>query len=100
MAMFPDASLQAVLERLQAYKKKYYLNQLIRGGIFTLGLLLSLFLLYSTLEYFLRFPFWVRAFLFFSYLGVAAFAFFRWIAGPATGLLHLRKGLTDEEAAE
>ena len=93
------ASIGAILTQLQSYKKKYYLNLLVRGSIFSLGLLLSFFLLYNLLEYAFRFPYGVRAFLFFSFLALAVFAFARWIVYPISGLLQLRKGLSNEEAA-
>ncbi len=49
-----------VLARLDAFKRKFYLSLLVRGALVAGGLLLSLFLVFSLLEYFLYLPTWVR----------------------------------------
>ncbi|GEO04313.1 ATPase [Adhaeribacter aerolatus] len=91
--------MQVVLHQLQEFKKKFYLNLLIKGLIFSGGLILTFFLLYNLLEYFFYFPYYVRAFLFFSFLGLCFYAFLRWIFAPLAAFINLRKLLTDEQAA-
>lgn len=93
-------SMTGVLHELQAFKKKFYLNLLIKGSIFSVGLLLSFFLVYNLLEYFFYFPYYVRAFLFFSFLGLTIYAFIRWIYTPLSAFINLKKLLTDEQAAQ
>ncbi|KAA5546477.1 DUF4175 family protein [Adhaeribacter rhizoryzae] len=93
------SAMQAVLHQLQEFKKKFYLNLLIKGIIFSGGLILTFFLLYNLLEYFFYFPYYVRAFLFFSFLGLCLYAFLRWIMAPLAAFINLRKLLTDEQAA-
>ncbi|MFC6996551.1 DUF4175 family protein [Rufibacter roseus] len=93
-------SLQTVLQQLQAFKRKFYLNLLFKGTLLATGLLLSSFLLMTLLEYFFYFQPEVRAFLLFSFLGLSAFAVIRWLWTPLMALANLKKLLSDEQAAQ
>lgn len=90
---------QIVLAQLEAFKRRLYLNLLLRGALLGGGLLLTCFLLFTLLEYFLYLPYWGRATLLFGFLGAAVAAFVRWLWAPLAGFLHLRRLLTDEQAA-
>ncbi|HSI89564.1 MAG TPA: DUF4175 family protein [Adhaeribacter sp.] len=91
--------MNSLLGQLQEFKKKFYLNLLIKGAIFSLGLLLTFFLLYNLLEYYFYFPQAVRGFLLFSFIGLVLYAAWRWLWVPALALADLKKVLTDEDAA-
>ncbi|HSI89798.1 MAG TPA: hypothetical protein VK927_01715, partial [Adhaeribacter sp.] len=91
--------MNSLLGQLQEFKKKFYLNLLIKGAIFSLGLLLTFFLLYNLLEYYFYFPQAVRGFLLFSFIGLVLYAGWRWLWVPALALADLKKVLTDEDAA-
>ncbi|WP_192822578.1 DUF4175 family protein [Rufibacter sp. LB8] len=93
-------SLHTVLQQLQAFKRKFYLNLLVKGALLALGLLLSSFLLITLLEYFFYFQPEVRAFLLFSFLGLSAFAVIKWLWTPLMALANLKKLLSDEQAAQ
>jgi len=97
--MGQNSSLDLILQQLQEFKKKFYLNMLVKGLIFSGGLILSFFLLYNLLEYFFYFPYYVRAFLFFSFLGLCLYAFMHWIFTPLAAFINLKKRLSDEQAA-
>ncbi|RFP64190.1 hypothetical protein D0N36_15345 [Hymenobacter lapidiphilus] len=92
-------ALDDVLARLDAFKRKFYLSLLVRGALVAGGLLLSLFLVFNLLEYFLYLPTWVRAGLLFGFVGGMVYAFVRWIWQPLAALTHLRRMLSDEQAA-
>ena len=92
-------ALARVRAELEAFKRKFYLNLLVRGGLVAGGLLLSLFLVFNLLEYFLYLPTWVRGGLLFGFLGLTAYAFARWIWQPLAALTNLRRLLSDEQAA-
>ena len=98
--MGQHSSLDLILQQLQEFKKKFYLNMLVKGLIFSGGLILSFFLLYNLLEYFFYFPYAVRAFLFFSFIGLCLYAFMRWIFTPLLAFANLKKQLSDEQAAQ
>ncbi|GAA4019489.1 ATPase [Hymenobacter fastidiosus] len=88
-----------MLAQLDAFKRKFYLNLLIRGGLVAGGLLLTLFVVLNLLEYFLYLPTWVRGGLLFGFLGLVAYTFLHWIWQPLAALTNLRRLLTDEQAA-
>ena len=89
-----------LLEKLTAYKKKYYTNVLLRGVIFFFAVLFTAWLLFSALEYFGRFNTPVRIVFFFGFLSIASFALYKWVATPIIKLIDLKNQLSDEEAAE
>lgn len=92
-------TFNTLLEKLTAYKKKYYTNILLRGTIFFFAVIFTAWLLFSSLEYFGRFNTPVRLVFFFSFLMIASYALYRWIAAPIVQLVDLRKQISDEEAA-
>ncbi|UPL49070.1 DUF4175 domain-containing protein [Hymenobacter sublimis] len=92
-------ALDDVLARLDAFKRKFYLSLLVRGAFVAGGLLLSLFLVFNLLEYFLYLPTWVRAGLLFGFVAGMLYAFGRWIWQPLAALTNLRRMLSDEQAA-
>ena len=96
-AQYP--ALARVRAELEAFKRKFYLNLLVRGALVAGGLLLTLFVAFNLLEYFLYLPTAVRAALLFGFLGLAAYAFARWIWQPLAALTNLRRLLSDEQAA-
>jgi len=89
----------ALLSKLEEYKRKYYLNLLLKGVIFSAAVLLSAYLFFNTLEYFGRFSTSLRAVLFFSFLGVLLLTLVFWILRPVFFLYGKRKPLSNEEAA-
>ncbi|WP_425402144.1 DUF4175 family protein [Hymenobacter norwichensis] len=95
-----SSALREVLARLEAFKRKFYLSLLVRGALVAGALLLSLFLVLNTLEYFLYLPTWVRGGLLFGFLGLSVYAFVRWIWQPLAALTNLRRLLSDEQAAQ
>ncbi|MVN76223.1 DUF4175 family protein [Hymenobacter sp. HMF4947] len=91
--------LTQVRAELEAYKRKFYLSLLVRGSLIAGALLLSLFVLFNVLEYFLYLPTAVRAGLLFSFLALAVYAVGRWLWQPLAALANLRRLLSDEQAA-
>lgn len=92
-------ALARVRTELEAFKRKFYLNLLVRGLLVAGGLLLTLFVVFNGLEYFLYLPTGVRAGLLFGFLGLAVYSFGRWIWQPLAALTNLRRLLSDEQAA-
>ncbi|TYZ11434.1 DUF4175 family protein [Hymenobacter lutimineralis] len=95
-----SSALAQVLTQLEAFKRKFYLSLLVRGGLVAGGLLLTLFVVLNLLEYFLYLPTWVRGGLLFGFLGLGVYAFVRWIWQPLAALTNLRRLLSDEQAAQ
>lgn len=93
------SSIQTLLLRLEEYKRKYYLNLLLKGIIFSAAVLLSAYLIFNTAEYFAHFSTTVRGVLFFTFLSVLLLTLIFWIIKPALYLYGKQKPLSDEAAA-
>ncbi len=73
---------------------------LIRGVIYSVGILLGFFLAAALLEYFGRFETTFRAILFFSLIAAAGFVIGKFIALPLLKLNKLGKTISHEQASE
>lgn len=87
-------------DKLRTYKKKYFLNKLIKGVILLLAIFFAIYLIINILEFSFRFNSIVRTTLFFLSLALIGVFTFRWIAWPIYQLLTLDKQLSDEKAAK
>ncbi len=88
-----------LVEKLDQFIRKYYINKLIRGSLYSVGLILVLFLTVSVLEYFFYFSSGMRKVLFFSFLGGSLLALGRWVVLPLLNYFHLGKIISHEQAA-
>jgi hypothetical protein len=88
-----------ILDKLQAYKRKYYQNKLIKGGLLALAILCSSYLVVNSLEYTIRFGTLIRGILFFGFVALIIWVLYRWIIDPVWKLLTLKQQISDEEAA-
>ncbi|MEQ9424126.1 MAG: DUF4175 family protein [Cyclobacteriaceae bacterium] len=88
-----------MIEKLRKFKKKYYLNQLLKGVILSTAIIISLLLIFSALEFNLRFNSPVRAFLFFTFVASLVAVTYFWIVNPLIKLFNNNRQISDEEAA-
>lgn len=95
-----ETNLEKILNRLNTYKRKYYQNNLIRGIILSSTLLLSIFLLFNSLEYTFRLGSYVRGGLLFIFVAILVVVFWQWVLKPLFQLFNLKKQLSHEEAAK
>lgn len=86
-------------DQLREYKRRYYLNLLLKGGLLGSALLLSAFLAAALLEYYNNFNSAWRSVLFVGLSATLLYVLVRYIGRPAFGLLSLNKSMSDEEAA-
>ncbi|KAB1157151.1 hypothetical protein [Flavobacterium luteum] len=92
-------SSSAIYQKLEAFIKKYYTNELLKGIIFFLGLGLLYFLLTLFVEYFLWLKPMGRLFLFWAFIGVEVYLLLRFIGFPIFKLFKLQKGIDYKEAS-
>ncbi len=85
--------------KLEDFIKKFYTNELLKGGILFMGLGLLYFLAMLLMEYFLWLNPFERTLLFWTFIGVALFLFVRFIAIPLFRLFKLQKGMNHNQAA-
>ncbi len=88
-----------IIDKLRAYKRKYYQNKLIKGGLLAMGILCASYVVVNSLEYTVRFGTPVRAVLFFGFLVLIIAASYIWIIDPVWKLLTIKRQISDDEAA-
>lgn len=88
-----------IFQKLEAFIKKYYTNELIRGLLFFIGLGLLYFLFTLFVEYFLWLKPIGRTILFWTFIGVEVYLLFRFIMFPIFKLFKLQKGIDYDQAS-
>lgn len=89
-----------LIQKLDQFIRKFYLNQLIRGALYTVGTVLFLFLAFSILEYYLYFGTLGRKILFFGFIAVLLGAAYSWVLLPLFHYFKLGKTISHEDAAK
>lgn len=89
-----------LIEKLDAFTRKYYVNQIIRGSIYFVAISLAAFLLSAVLEYFGRFSSGFRMVLFYGLILAFAVLFIRFILFPALKLLRMGRIISHDEASK
>ncbi len=87
-------------EKLRAYKRKYYLNQVIRGSIFFLAIFLSMYLISTSVDFGFKPGTTGRGIIFFSFLGILLITLYRFILSPLIKIYNTNQQISDEEAAK
>ncbi len=88
-----------LVEKLDQFIRKYYVNQLIRGALYSVGLVVLLFVVMSVLEHYYYFSTGVRKVLFFSFIGTSALALAQWVVLPLLRYFRLGSVISHEQAA-
>ncbi|MFN0275129.1 MAG: DUF4175 family protein [Chitinophagales bacterium] len=91
---------QYLLQKLDAFTRKYYLNNIIRGVLFFAAIVLSAYLLFSYLEYKFYFSTAVRKVLFYSFLVGGGSLILFWIVNPILKYFKLGKQIDHHTAAK
>jgi len=91
---------QILIEKLDAFIRKYYKNRLLRGLIYSLGLSLVAFMLFTSVEYFGQFSITGRTVLFYLFVGITAYLWVNFIIIPLSKLYRFGKIINHNQAAE
>ena len=89
----------AIFLKLEAFIKKYYTNELIKGILLFTGFGLLYFLFTLFIEYFLWLKPVGRTILFWIFIGVEVYLLFRFILFPIFKLFKLQKGIDYKQAS-
>lgn len=89
----------SLLGKIDAFTRKYYQNQIIRGAIYFVAIGLAAYLVSVIFEYFGRFPSGLRAGMFYGLILTYAFLFYRFIVIPSSKLFRMGKFISYEDAA-
>lgn len=91
---------QLLINKLDQFIRKFYINQVLRGALYSLGLILGLFLALSLLEYYYYFESSIRKAMFYSFLGVSASALTYWVFLPLLHYFRLGQVISHAQAAQ
>ena len=98
--MVTQDNYRLLINKLDQFIRKYYINQMIRGVLYSTGLILALFLAMALLEYYNYFDTSIRKAMFYSFLGVSVFALGYWVFTPLLHYFRLGKIISHERAAQ
>ncbi|WP_276134839.1 DUF4175 family protein [Polluticoccus soli] len=88
-----------LISRLDAFVRKYYANQVIRGALVLLICLLFYILAVSVGEYFLYMPVWLKVTIVSAFVVLGTAALVAWIIIPIVHMNRLGKTISHEQAA-
>ena len=94
-----NTNYELLIQKLDAFIRKFYLNKLLRGVLLFVGLLLGFYLFISLFEYQLYFSSFVRKILLFGFIGTTATALFFLVVQPLVHYLKLGQQISHEQAA-
>jgi len=89
-----------LLNKLDAFTRKFYLNQVLRGSIFSAAYVLALFLTVNLLEYYLFLAPAMRKVLFYGFVGSSLLFITRFVGLPLLHYYRLGKLISHEQAAQ
>lgn len=93
------SAFDRLLEQLDAFIRKYYMNELIRGVAVFIGVFVLTFLVVIGLEFIGRFNSYVRAVLFFGFVLTNLFVLVKYFIGPLLRLKSIGKRMDRKTAA-
>jgi hypothetical protein len=93
-------SYKILMDKLDEFIRKYYKNLLLKGGIYSVSLLVLFFIAIAALEHYGRFQSYGRAIIFYSFLIASISVIVKYIAIPLSKLYKLGDLISHEEAAK
>ena len=91
---------QILINKLDTFIRKYYKNQLLKGVIYSLALLLGLFVVLTSLEYFAQFNQAGRTVLFYGFFAITAYILIIYVIKPLSKLYKMGTVISHKQAAE
>ena len=91
--------IEDILNQLDIFVKKYYKNQLLKGGLLLVSVFIFSLCLISSLEYFGKFGSFIRLFLLLSFVLINGFIVFYFCIIPLLKLLKFKNGISSIEAS-
>lgn len=86
-------------DKFKAYRRKYYLNKIVKGIILIITILLTTYLILNSIEFSFQVNSIGRTIMFFSYIVMFIMLFYYWLYIPISKLYNITKSLSDEKAA-
>ena len=89
-----------LLEKLDEFIRKYYKNQLIRGLLYSTGMVLAFYLAVALMEYYGHFDTTFRTILFYLFILTNGYVLVKLIVIPLLHLNKMGKIISNEQASE
>src|ERR1043165_9200212 len=93
-------SYDLLISKLDAFIRKFYANQVIRGALVFLSCLLFFILTVTIGEYFLYMPIWARTTIVSGFGLLASASLIMWVIIPLAKMGKLGKVISHDQAAE
>ncbi len=94
-----QSNYEQLIEKLDQFIRKYYINKLIRGSLYASAVILGYFILINTSEYYFYFSSAVRKVMFYSFILSSTTALGYWLVNPAIRYFKLGKTISHDQAA-
>jgi len=94
-----NSNYNQLIDKLDQFIRKYYINKLIKGSLYTIAIVLGLFLLFNVSEYYFYFSTGVRKLFFYSFLLSTLAGFAYWVINPLVRYFKLGQTISHEDAA-
>jgi hypothetical protein len=91
---------QILIQKLDEFIRRYYKNQIIKGALYSVGIMLSAFTFSVLLEYFAEFNGLIRAILFFGFILTSSFVLGKYIVVPSLKLNKIGSIISYQQAAQ
>ena len=95
-----QSNYKLLIDKLDEFIRKYYKNQLIKGLIYSIALLLGFFVALTTLEHYAHFDTLARTILFYVFILSNLYILIRLVAVPLVKLNNLGARISHEQAAK
>jgi len=92
-------TLHILLQKLDRFIRRYYLNRLIKGALLFGAGFLVLFILFVSIEYFGYLDSTIRRLLFYSFVLFNGYVFIRYVLIPFFGTIRIGKRISPDQAA-
>ncbi len=90
---------QLLIRKLDEFIRKFYVNKLIRGSLYFVGVVLASFIVINVLEHYFYFSSGVRQSFFFGFIGLSLLSFVYWVFMPLLNYFKLGKVISHTQAA-
>jgi hypothetical protein len=95
--MNEKSNYDLLIGKLDQFTRKFYLNQIIRGLLYSVAILVAMFILFSVLEHYLYFEKNVRKLIFFGYIASALSVLGLFVFKPLLNYFQLGSRISHEK---
>jgi hypothetical protein len=95
-----EENYKYLIEKIDGFIRKYYLNRIIKGSIFMAATLFAAYILITLAEYYGHFDPLIRTILFYSFILSNLFILVTYIALPLLAYFRLGQTISHEQASD